>query len=372
MQNTLDLFVIASPEGRRARAIQNSLHLAGLPPARMFSWLEVLQGIPLEQLIFDHTIIKLESPAEDWETEKALLEFGDIPDPDGDYLRVTGKLEYELGAFYSSRQWYLGFCRALDLVKSQLEALGKTAINHPDDIAIMFDKRATHAMLEGAGIPVPPALPPVRNFAELEAQMTERGWKRVFVKLAHGSGAAGAIALETHRGAWQATSTVEMASGNRLYNSRRLWTYRHLEQVVRLVDLVCQHRVHVEQWLPKATFQNRIFDLRVVMVAGQPKQVLVRSSRGTITNLHLGNERGDWAAVRQKIGDTVWERIVSSCQEAVALFPRSLYSGVDVLLQPDWQQHAILELNAFGDYHRNVLVDGLDTYQTQLQALGKL
>jgi glutathione synthase/RimK-type ligase-like ATP-grasp enzyme len=365
----LDLLLIAPPDSRRVRAIQNSLNEKSLPPARILSWLELLRGAPLE--VNDHTIIKLESPAEDWETDKAMLEFGDIPDPDGEYLRVSGNLEYELGAFYSSRQWYLGFCRALGLIKTQLEALGKTAINHPDDIAIQFDKRATHAMLEGAGISVPPALAPVRNFAELEAQMTQRGCKRVFVKLAHGSGAAGAIALETHRGQWQAISTVEMASGGRLFNTRRLWTYRRLEQVVRLVDLVCQHRVHVELWLPKATFQNRIFDLRVVTVAGQPKQVLVRSSRGTITNLHLGNERGDWAAVRQKLGDAVWEQVSSSCTACMALFPRSLYSGVDVLLQPDWQRHAILELNAFGDYHRNVFFEGLDTYQTELRALGK-
>jgi hypothetical protein len=45
---------------------------------------------------------------------------------------------------------------------------------------------------------------------------------------------------------------------------------------------------------------------------------------------------------------------------------------VDVLVRTDWQHHAILEMNAFGDYHRNVLVDGLDTYLGQLQALGVL
>jgi hypothetical protein len=369
---SFDLLLIAPPESRRVRATQNSLLEKSLPPARVVSWLEVIEGASLEPYISDQTIIKLESPAEDWATDRAMLEFGNIHDPDGDYVRVTGKLEYEVGAFYSSRQWYLGFCRALERVKTQLEALGKTAINHPDDIAVMFDKRATQALLEKAGVSVPPALPPVRNFAELENAMRERGWNRVFVKLAHGSGAAGAIALETHRGHWQATSTVEMTADRRLFNTRRLWTYRRLEQVVGLVNLVCQHRVHVEQWWPKASFQNRFFDLRVVTIAGQPKHVLVRSSRGTITNLHLGNERGDWEAVREKLGDVVWEQIVSSCQACMKLFPRSLYSGVDVLLQPDWKKHAILELNAFGDYHRNVLVDGLDTYQSELRALGKI
>ncbi len=367
----MDLLVIAPPESRRARAIQNSLLERNLPPARVLSWLEIINGAPLENHVSENTIIKLDSPSEDWETDKKLLELGyNLSDPDRDYARVnTQNLEYDLGAILSSRQWYLGFNHVLENIKAQLEVMGKTAMNHPDDIALMFDKRATHTELEAAGIQVPPALLPIHSFDELVEAMELRSWNRVFIKLAHGSGAAGVIALETHKGIWQATTTVEMANAGKLYNTKCLWKHRNLEMIKHLVNAVCQQRVHVEKWLPKASFENRIFDLRVVVIAGMAKHVLVRSSSGTVTNLHLGNERGNWAGVREKLGET-WLEIQQTCEETMMLFPNSLYAGVDVLVQTDWQRHAILEVNAFGDYHRNVFVDGLDTYQTQLELIG--
>lgn len=369
----LDLLVVAPTESRRVRAIQNSLQLRNLPPARVLSWLKIINGEPLEKYVKSDTIIKLDSPSEDWETDKKMLEIGfQISDPDREYARVNPEnLEFELGAILSSRQWFLGFSSVLENVKLHLAALGKTAMNHPEDIATMFDKRATHAKLEKAGILVPPALPPVHNFDELFEQMQQCAWNRVFVKLAHGSGAAGVIALETHRGRWQAISTVEMTSDGRLFNTKRLWKYRNLEQIILLVNAVCRQRVHVEKWLPKANFENKNFDLRVVVIAGLAKHVLVRSSSGTVTNLHLGNERGNWDGVHEKLG-THWLEIVKTCEQSMKLFPNSLYAGVDVLVQTDWRHHAILEMNVFGDYHRNVLVDGLDTYQAQLQALGVL
>jgi glutathione synthase/RimK-type ligase-like ATP-grasp enzyme len=369
----LDLLVVAPIESRRVRALQNSLQMRNLPPARVLSWLEIVNGELLEKHVNGDTVIKLDSPSEDWETDKKMLELGfRISDPDRDYARVNPEnLEFELGAILSSRQWFLGFSSVLGNVKRQLERLGKSAMNHPDDIAIMFDKRATHAKLEKAGILVPPALPPVHNFDEVFEQMQQRNWSRVFVKLAHGSGAAGVIALETHRGQWQAVSTVEMTSDGRLFNTKRLWKYRDFEQIMLLVNAVCRQRVHVEKWLPKANFENKNFDLRVVVIAGLAKHVLVRSSSGTITNLHLGNERGNWDGVREKLG-VYWLEIVKTCEQSMTLFPNSLYAGVDVLVQSDWRHHSILELNAFGDYHRNVLMDGLDTYQAQLQALGVL
>jgi glutathione synthase/RimK-type ligase-like ATP-grasp enzyme len=367
---TADLLVIAPPESRRVRAIQTSLLERGLPPAQVLSWIEIADGVPLESFVGPGTTIKLDSPGESWDTEKRFLGLGlDIPDSDGVYTRINPRvLEFELGRLLASRQWYLGFSEALKLVNTQLEALGRPAMNSPDDIALMFDKRATHAKLQAAGITVPPALTPVTNFDELVAGMEALNWSRVFVKLAHGSGAAGVIALETRRGQWQATSTVEMAGG-RLFNTRRLWKYRDLRTIKALVNAILPHRVQIEKWLPKASFEGRIFDLRVVVTGGAAKHVLVRASRGTITNLHLGNERGDWDAVRARLGER-WLAIKLSCEAALRAFPGSLYAGVDVLLQTDWERHAILEMNAFGDYHRNVLVNGLDTYATQLEALG--
>ena len=117
----LDLLVVAPIESRRVRALQNSLQMRGLPSARVLSWLEIMGGEQLENHMTGDTIIKLDSPSEDWETDQKMLELGfQISDPDREYARVnTENLEFELGAILSSRQWYLGFSSALENVKMQ-------------------------------------------------------------------------------------------------------------------------------------------------------------------------------------------------------------------------------------------------------------
>ncbi|NJK44526.1 MAG: hypothetical protein HC933_09755 [Pleurocapsa sp. SU_196_0] len=265
------------------RALQISLSERGLPEARVLPWTDVIAGVTLEDVgVRECTVVKIESPGEDWDTERALLELGyDAPDSEEHLERVhPAQLEFDTGRIHPSRQWYLGFCGALEVIQRQLETLGRSAMNHPEDIAVMFDKRATHAKLEAVGVRVPPALGAVNDFEELVTAMRERGWHRVFVKLAHGSGAQGVIALETNRDRWLATSTVEMvgaADGLRLYTARRMWRHTDLSSIRQLVNAVCRHRVHVERWLPKASFDDKNFDLRVVVIGGHARHVLVRA-----------------------------------------------------------------------------------------------
>ncbi|BAZ17613.1 hypothetical protein NIES4071_94930 [Calothrix sp. NIES-4071] len=58
-----------------------------------------------------------------------------------------------------------------------------------------------------------------------------------------------------------------------------------------------------------------------------------------------------------------------TCEQAAKLFPRSLYCGVDLLILPDWKQHAILEINAFGDLLPGILWNGMDTYTSEVKAM---
>ncbi|MBD0346110.1 MAG: hypothetical protein ICV63_15055, partial [Coleofasciculus sp. Co-bin14] len=54
-----------------------------------------------------------------------------------------------------------------------------------------------------------------------------------------------------------------------------------------------------------------------------------------------------------------------------ALFPNSLYCGIDLLILPDYRQHAILEINAFGDLLPGTTCNGIDTYTSEVQAMLK-
>ncbi|RUS95886.1 hypothetical protein DSM106972_088990 [Dulcicalothrix desertica PCC 7102] len=58
-----------------------------------------------------------------------------------------------------------------------------------------------------------------------------------------------------------------------------------------------------------------------------------------------------------------------TCEQAAKLFPTSLYCGVDLLILPDWKQHAILEINAFGDLLPGILWNGMDTYTSEVKAM---
>ena len=153
-----------------------------------------------------------------------------------------------------------------------------------------------------------------------------------------------------------------------LYNSRRIRVYQDIEEIAELVDALCRHRVHVEEWLPKAGFEGRTFDLRVVVIAGRARHTVVRLSRSPMTNLHLLNARGDADALRARIGHGVWEAAMNTCEGAMASFKDSLYGGVDLLFTPDLKRHAVLEVNAFGDLLPDILHEGLDTYTAEIKA----
>jgi hypothetical protein len=88
-----------------------------------------------------------------------------------------------------------------------------------------------------------------------------------------------------------------------------------------------------------------------------------------MTNLHLGNARGDLARVRTTAGPRLWEEAMRTCVQVARCFSRSLHVGVDLMIRARWGAHAVAEVNAFGDLLPGALADGRDTYDTQLAAL---
>jgi hypothetical protein len=309
--------------------------------------------------------------------ERALLALGaEDAEADGhDSLPASQArgLEFERGRLLYPRQWYLGFCRALRLIEAQLAACPPHCrMSSPAEIAVMFDKPRCHERLAHAGVPVPRALGVVASYDELLARMREAGCGRVFVKLAHGSSAAGVVAYQTDGRRHQAATTVEIdlcGMERRLYNSRRIWVYRDPAEVAGLIDALCRHRVHVEQWLPKAGLNGQTFDLRVVVIDGEARHVGTRLSRGPMTNLHLLNDRADAFAVQERMGPAAWHNGREACVRAMCCFPESLYGGIDLLIAPGFRRCAVLEVNAFGDLLQEVLWRGETTHEVEVRAM---
>lgn len=370
------MILIGNPGGRRVELFQAALARKGRPPARLVAYADLLAGrAQLGEIARPGSVVRIESPGKDFPVERALLRFGAEAAAAERYDWIDGaaasKLEFDQGRIWPSRQWYLGLCAALQLIERQLaECPWHRLMNAPADIAAMFDKRECHQRITEAGIAAPRKIGPVESFEELVVAMGAERCRRVFVKLAHGSSASGVLAYQTNGARHQAITTVEVTRVGgelRLYNSRRLRTYQNLGEIAELIDALCRQRVHVEQWMPKAGYDGRTFDLRVVVIAGTARHTVARMSRGPMTNLHLLNQRGDAEAIRARMGERAWRGARQACERAMGCFPGSLYAGIDLLIAPGFQRHAVLEINAFGDLLPGALWQGQDTYASEIE-----
>jgi hypothetical protein len=324
-------------------------------------------------------ILKLDSPGKDAYVAARLLALGiDQPETtsyDTATLEQLQSTPDRKGQILWPRQWFAGFYRLLERLDHDIKSSRpRLLIGNPPDIRIMFDKPQCHALLAARGIHVPRALSPdapVTSHADLLAKMSQARMSRVFVKLSHGSSGSGVVAFQIHAGHQRATTTVEMETSKQqinLFNSRKIVTYTDSAQIQLLIDRLCRHGVHVEQWVPKASISGRVFDLRVLGIAGEPRHVVVRSSNTPITNLHLLNHRDDSEAVRARLGSARWQDLMTTCSRTLALFPHSFCIGIDIAIHSDWRGHSILELNAFGDQLNDTFDRGQDPWEAQIRA----
>ncbi|MFF2959268.1 STM4014 family protein [Streptomyces sp. NPDC057963] len=355
--------VVGVPGNRRVALFQDAVRAAGLPAARVVPWLDVLRG---EAAFRPGETVRMDSPGEDAEVERLLRA---VEDP----TRVEG-----------TALWYARFTEAVRAVARAAAAAGAVLLDDPGDVAVLFDKRLCHAVLDGAGVRVPAsptsgaAAPAVRDWADVRERMTAHRMPRAFVKLAHGSSASGVLAVETAGpGRVRATTSVERDPAGRLHNSLRVRRCTTEREVAAIVDTLAPDGLHIERWLPKATQQGRAADLRVVVVAGRATHAVVRTSHSPMTNLHLGGARGSLDDVRAAVeaAGGSWAEALAMCERAAACFPDTLCVGVDLLPATGWRRFAVGEVNAFGDLLPRLTglpgsgAEGRDTYAAQVAAV---
>ncbi|MFC1419121.1 STM4014 family protein [Streptacidiphilus cavernicola] len=359
--------VVGNPGSRRVAMFDAAVRAAGCPAPAVLPWLDVLRG---EYTLPEGVLLRIDSPGEDDRVDRLLR--GDALGPGWDPARVEG------GA-----AWHRRFTAALRSLDAAAAATpGCTLLGHPDEIAAMFDKRRTHALLGAAGVPVPPVLDQgaeaVAGWEDLRARLVRAAMPRVFVKPAHGSSGSGVVALELGpRGRAMATTSAELVHRDgavHLYNSLRVRRYTEEADLRALFDALAGEPLQIERWLPKAAQHGRPADLRVVVTAGRATHALLRTSRHPITNLHLGGARGDLDRSRRAAGPE-WQRILDTCEQAAHCFPHSPNVAVDVLPSVVWRRHAVGEVNAFGDLLPRLTglpgggAEGQDTYAAFVAAV---
>ncbi|QQP86000.1 STM4014 family protein [Entomomonas asaccharolytica] len=372
--NPQQVVLIAPPTSRRVTAFQNSLQQINWPPAKVIGYNHIIEFPDLlKETIAEGDVVRIETSGECCTTDRFLLQLARQNDPykfDAD----IADLQLEQGEIIPSNHWYAGLQSFFASLQKQLAQAAKhfCTIDFNEGLQL-FDKRQTAKVWQQKGLAIPKQITePIVSFEQLLAVLKQQGLNRVFIKLAHGSGASGAIALAISKTNMQAITTIEMADtkqGLRFYNSSKLIRYNDWQTTAMIIDKLVQwHDLQIEAWIPKANYQGKVFDIRVVVINGQAKHTLIRLGKQAITNLHLGNGRGDLEQIKNYLGNS-WQLVPELAEQAMHCFPNSLYAGVDILVSQNNKKPYLLEANTFGDFHPNTYYQGLDTYQAELLAL---
>jgi hypothetical protein len=74
-----------------------------------------------------------------------------------------------------------------------------------------------------------------------------------------------------------------------IHNTKRIHRLSTEKEMIPLAEAVMQTEAILEEWIPKEQLQGENYDLRVVCRESEIDYIVVRCSKGSITNLHLNN-----------------------------------------------------------------------------------
>jgi glutathione synthase/RimK-type ligase-like ATP-grasp enzyme len=342
----------------------------------VIAWAELaIPGAPGRLLAgLGRAILRIDSAGEDDHVERALLRRGEpaARAAGGPVLDAAAlaELPFERGQILAPRQHHLGFVAVLDEIAAAVA--GQPAlrvVQPPAAIRLLFDKRETSARWRALGIPVPDPLPggAVREPDDLRARMAAAGWPSVFVKLSSGSSAS-CLAVFVHRAAGEHVMTTIEDTGTARYHTRRIQRLTERARIDRTLRFILGEGAQVERAIPKARLARRYIDCRVLTIDGDPAFVVVRGATHPITNLNLGGQRGELDALRAAVPPAAWHAAMASCR-AVQATSGAFHVGVDLMFEPGFAAHRVIEGNAFGDLLPNLARDGLDVYGWQIRRL---
>src|SRR5262249_25161903 len=160
-----------------------------------------------------------------------------------------------------------------------------------------------------------------------------------------GSSATGIVVGYFRPGEVPAGLTTLAQIDGEFYNTRLV---RQVQHVVMAECLAFLRRegATVRRGIPMARMDGQNFDVRAACVYGKPAATIFRLSSQPMTNLHLGGRRGDFERCRSAIPTRDWLDALDHCTEAAGCFD-SAVAGVDLVFEPGFRRHHVLEVNAF-------------------------
>jgi hypothetical protein len=347
--------VVANPDSKRWRTYAADLtafwqERGVRPDVEVVPWAEVvprdgnLDGLAA----FDRpALVRLESPGRDFAVTRLLLQAGARDSPEEDDTDWASLPERK-GWLVRPGLLYRGFRRVLRGLRQAFDARPHLQpLSCPLAVAELFDKNATAARLAAAGLPCPPSLEAPATPAALLDELRARRWPTAYVKLNTGSSASGiAVVHALDREPWATSSVVQL--GGDFYGTRRLRRCAGAG-LHELLQFLLREGVCVQRGVPMAQLDGENFDVRVVVLHGEPAFTVFRLSPWPMTNLHLGGRRGRPEVCRAAVPPRVWLDALADCAAAARLYPCAAV-GVDLLFERGYLRHYLLEANAFGDF----------------------
>ena len=241
-------------------------------------------------------------------------------------------------------------------------------LNTPDALLRALDKKETKQVLMDRGLKVTPMLPSPRSFDELRELLADCG-RGCFLKPRYGSGAGGIMAVryQPNRNKWVVYTTLQQVDGV-IHNTKRINRLSTEKEMIPLAEAVMQTEAILEEWIPKEQLQGENYDLRVVCRESEIDYIVVRCSKGSITNLHLNNKAHWWNEL--SLPEVVRQQIYFQCQEAVQSLDLQ-YAGVDVLIERGTDIPYIIEVNGQGDHVYQDMFAHNSIYTQQIKNIKK-
>ncbi len=376
-RNKPRFLLIGNPENRRVSGFVDALRAAGMPAPVVLAHRElVVDPRRLYEYGSQRLVVRIDSVGENPEVERLLLARGYTAARESGARCVSAAAidadPPQYGELYFPRQHQLGY-------ESYLAELGRVfsqlphwrLLSAPATIRTLFDKRLTSRLYQQHGIPVPDGFgesTELKQPAQLREAMRQRGWHSVYVKLSCGSSASGLAVYTYRRGHREKLMTTMAVNGTRIFNSLKIQQVTRRDRIDWLLSFLLGEGAHIEKAIPKARFDGAFMDCRVLMVDGEPAFTVVRQSRHPVTNLHLGGWRGDLDRLNESLVPETWRQAMESCRR-VARLHQSFQLGIDLMFEPGFRRHRIIESNAFGDLLPRLYKDGKSVYAYQIDRI---
>lgn len=314
--------------------------------------------------------LRFESPDEDASAFRALYEAGKVKAETLGYPVLSDRdLDAACAgsAIGSPAQLAFGLQELTGRAARIARDRGALVSADPDEIALCYDKRGCNAHLGRNRIPTPESLDLPEHFDALLAGLEGLPGRRAFVKLNHGAGAAGTLAIAAGPRGQIVAYTAKVRTDAAVYTTKRVRRCTDIAEIRDLFQAILPLGLHVERWLPKAGIDGRTVDLRLVSTrSGKPFAVL-RMSRSPITNLHLDAERAPAERLFSQMQPSAVQSLLQTANRTMCCFPGTAMLGLDIAVHTDLNRHSVLEVNAFGDHVRNVWIDGETPQDRQIR-----